>query len=147
MSGVPCRVRPVAPEREASSGAWSRSRTSRGGAAPFIGEDASRMPWVQAVPAGRRAMGARDSGPLSPAGLPRQRGGAAIFPPAAHGAWQTARRRRASVRALRPHPREGVMLAEFKKFLLQTNAMALAVGVIIGGAVGKVVSSLVSDIL
>ena len=39
------------------------------------------------------------------------------------------------------------MLAEFKKFLLQTNAMALAVGVIIGGAVGKVVSSLVSDIL
>jgi large conductance mechanosensitive channel len=39
------------------------------------------------------------------------------------------------------------MLAEFKKFLLQTNAMALAVGVIIGGAVGKVVSSLVSDLL
>jgi large conductance mechanosensitive channel len=39
------------------------------------------------------------------------------------------------------------MLAEFKKFLLQTNALALAVGVIIGGAVGKVVSSLVSDIL
>lgn len=39
------------------------------------------------------------------------------------------------------------MLAEFKKFLLQTNAMALAVGVIIGGAVGKVVSSLVSDVL
>src|SRR5690242_10974494 len=80
-----------------------------------------------------------------PAGGPaRLCRGAAIFPPAAHGAWQTARRRRASVRALRPHPREGVMLAEFKKFLLQTNAMALAVGVIIGGAVGKVVSSLVS---
>jgi large conductance mechanosensitive channel len=39
------------------------------------------------------------------------------------------------------------MLQEFKKFLLQTNALALAVGVIIGGAVGKVVSSLVSDIL
>ena len=39
------------------------------------------------------------------------------------------------------------MLGEFKKFLLQTNAMALAVGVIIGGAVGKVVSSLVADIL
>jgi large conductance mechanosensitive channel len=39
------------------------------------------------------------------------------------------------------------MMAEFKKFLLQTNALALAVGVIIGGAVGKVVSSLVSDIL
>ena len=39
------------------------------------------------------------------------------------------------------------MLQDFKKFLLQTNALALAVGVIIGGAVGKVVSSLVSDIL
>jgi len=39
------------------------------------------------------------------------------------------------------------MLDEFKKFLLQTNALALAVGVIIGGAVGKVVSSLVSDLL
>jgi large conductance mechanosensitive channel len=39
------------------------------------------------------------------------------------------------------------MLAEFNKFLLQTNALALAVGVIIGGAVGKVVSSLVADIL
>jgi large conductance mechanosensitive channel len=39
------------------------------------------------------------------------------------------------------------MLQEFRKFLLQTNALALAVGVIIGGAVGKVVSSLVGDIL
>ncbi len=39
------------------------------------------------------------------------------------------------------------MLKEFKGFLLQTNALALAVGVIIGGAVGKVVSSLVADIL
>ena len=39
------------------------------------------------------------------------------------------------------------MLDDFKKFLLQTNALALAVGVIIGAAVGKVVSSLASDIL
>ena len=39
------------------------------------------------------------------------------------------------------------MLKEFKNFLLQTNALALAVGVIIGAAVGKVVSSLVADIL
>jgi large conductance mechanosensitive channel len=39
------------------------------------------------------------------------------------------------------------MLGEFKKFLLQTNALALAIGVIIGGAVGKVVSSLVADVL
>ena len=36
------------------------------------------------------------------------------------------------------------MLKEFKDFLLKTNAFALAVGVIIGGAVGKVVSSIVS---
>lgn len=35
----------------------------------------------------------------------------------------------------------------FIKFLQETNALALAVGVIIGGAVGKVVSSLVGDIL
>ena len=39
------------------------------------------------------------------------------------------------------------MLDEFRKFLLQTNALALAVGVIIGAAVGKLVGSLVSDIL
>jgi large conductance mechanosensitive channel len=39
------------------------------------------------------------------------------------------------------------MFETFKKFLLQTNALALAVGVIIGAAVGKVVTSLVGDIL
>ncbi|HEY6866287.1 MAG TPA: large conductance mechanosensitive channel protein MscL [Candidatus Eisenbacteria bacterium] len=39
------------------------------------------------------------------------------------------------------------MFEEFKKFLLQTNALALAVGVIIGGAIGKMVSSLVGDVL
>lgn len=39
------------------------------------------------------------------------------------------------------------MLNEFKAFLLKTNALALAIGVIIGGAVGKVVASLVSDVL
>jgi large conductance mechanosensitive channel len=39
------------------------------------------------------------------------------------------------------------MLSDFRKFLLQTNALALAVAVIIGAAVGKVVSSLVADIL
>jgi large conductance mechanosensitive channel len=39
------------------------------------------------------------------------------------------------------------VIKEFRAFLLQTNALALAVGVIIGGAVGKVVSSLVADIL
>lgn len=39
------------------------------------------------------------------------------------------------------------MLEEFRSFLLKTNALALAIGVIIGGAVGKVVSSLAADLL
>ena len=39
------------------------------------------------------------------------------------------------------------MIAEFKSFLLKTNALALAVGVIIGAALGGVVNSLVNDII
>lgn len=39
------------------------------------------------------------------------------------------------------------MVKQFRDFLLQTNALALAIGVIIGSAVGKVVSSIVSDLL
>lgn len=39
------------------------------------------------------------------------------------------------------------MLKEFKEFALKGNVMDLAVGVIIGGAFGKIVSSLVSDII
>lgn len=39
------------------------------------------------------------------------------------------------------------MLEEFKKFALKGNVMDLAVGVIIGGAFGKIVSSLVADIM
>lgn len=39
------------------------------------------------------------------------------------------------------------MLSEFKGFLLRTNALALAVGVIIGVAAGTVVTSLVNDII
>lgn len=39
------------------------------------------------------------------------------------------------------------MVAEFKEFLTKTNALALAIGVIIGGASGKVVSALVDNIL
>ena len=35
----------------------------------------------------------------------------------------------------------------FKEFLLKTNALALAIGVIIGAALGTVVASLVNDIL
>jgi large conductance mechanosensitive channel len=38
------------------------------------------------------------------------------------------------------------MVKEFKEFLTKTNAMALAIGVIIGAASGKVVSALVADI-
>jgi large conductance mechanosensitive channel len=39
------------------------------------------------------------------------------------------------------------MLAEFKSFLLKTNALALAIGVVIGAALGSVVTSLVNDII
>lgn len=39
------------------------------------------------------------------------------------------------------------MLKEFKEFALKGNVIDLAVGVIIGGAFGKIVSSLVNDIL
>jgi len=39
------------------------------------------------------------------------------------------------------------MLSEFRAFLLRTNALALAIGVIIGGALGTVVNSLVNDII
>ena len=39
------------------------------------------------------------------------------------------------------------MMAEFKEFLVKTNALALAVGVIIGVALGNVVGSLVNDII
>jgi large conductance mechanosensitive channel len=39
------------------------------------------------------------------------------------------------------------MLAEFRGFLTKTNALALAVGVITGAAVGNVVSSLAADLL
>jgi large conductance mechanosensitive channel len=49
----------------------------------------------------------------------------------------------------RPNTQEEgpAMLSEFKAFLLKTNALALAIGVIIGGALGTVVSSLVNDII
>jgi large conductance mechanosensitive channel len=39
------------------------------------------------------------------------------------------------------------MLNDFKAFLTKSNALALAVGVIIGAATGKVVSATVEDIL
>ena len=39
------------------------------------------------------------------------------------------------------------MVKEFKEFLLKQNVVALAVAVIIGAAIGKVVSGLVDDLL
>jgi large conductance mechanosensitive channel len=39
------------------------------------------------------------------------------------------------------------MLGEFKKFVMRGNVFDLAVGVVIGAAFGKVVSSLVDDVL
>jgi large conductance mechanosensitive channel len=38
------------------------------------------------------------------------------------------------------------MFAEFKKFIMRGNVMDLAIGVIIGAAFGKIVTSLVNDI-
>ncbi len=39
------------------------------------------------------------------------------------------------------------MFAEFKKFIMRGNVVDLAVGVIIGGAFGKIVSSFVADVI
>ena len=39
------------------------------------------------------------------------------------------------------------MLKEFKDFAMNGNVLDMAIGVIIGGAFGKIVSSLVSDVL
>jgi len=39
------------------------------------------------------------------------------------------------------------MIKGFKEFLLKNNVLALAVAVIVGGAVGKVVTSLAADII
>jgi large conductance mechanosensitive channel len=46
-----------------------------------------------------------------------------------------------------PAAREGVMLEEFKKFVLRGNVVDLAIGVIIGAAFGAIVQSLVGDVL
>jgi len=39
------------------------------------------------------------------------------------------------------------MLKEFKEFAMRGNVMDMAVGIIIGGAFGKIVSSLVNDLI
>jgi large conductance mechanosensitive channel len=44
-------------------------------------------------------------------------------------------------------PSEGPMLKEFKEFAMRGNVFDMAVGIIIGAAFGKIVSSFVADIL
>lgn len=39
------------------------------------------------------------------------------------------------------------MISEFKEFAMKGNVMDMAVGIIIGGAFGKIISSLVDDII
>jgi large conductance mechanosensitive channel len=49
---------------------------------------------------------------------------------------------------IKTHPKkEREMIKEFKAFIMRGNVMDLAVAVIIGGAFGKIVTSLVSDII
>jgi large conductance mechanosensitive channel len=49
---------------------------------------------------------------------------------------------------MKTHPqKEKKMVKEFKEFIMRGNVMDLAVAVIIGGAFGKIVSSLVSDMI
>jgi large conductance mechanosensitive channel len=43
--------------------------------------------------------------------------------------------------------RENNMLKEFKEFVMRGNVVDLAIGIVIGGAFGKIVTSFVSDIL
>jgi large conductance mechanosensitive channel len=47
----------------------------------------------------------------------------------------------------RSKEKETPMIKEFKAFIMRGNVMELAVAVIIGGAFGKIVTSLVSDII
>ncbi|MDE6692857.1 MAG: large conductance mechanosensitive channel protein MscL, partial [Muribaculaceae bacterium] len=41
----------------------------------------------------------------------------------------------------------GKFLSDFKEFAMKGNVVDMAVGVIIGGAFGKIVTSLVNDII
>ena len=41
----------------------------------------------------------------------------------------------------------GKLMKEFKEFAIKGNVMDMAIGVVIGGAFGKIVSSLVADII
>jgi len=43
--------------------------------------------------------------------------------------------------------KEALMFKEFKEFAMKGNVLDLAIGIIIGGAFGKIVSSLVADVI
>lgn len=43
--------------------------------------------------------------------------------------------------------KEAIMIKEFKEFIAEGNVVDLAVGVVMGGAFGKIVASLVEDII
>jgi large conductance mechanosensitive channel len=51
------------------------------------------------------------------------------------------------VTAAKPDAKSESLLAQFRTFLLQTNALALAIGVVIGAAVSKLVTALVSGLI
>jgi large conductance mechanosensitive channel len=61
----------------------------------------------------------------------------------------TAPRRRTNNRPIKNTAKEKNMgmIQEFKEFAVKGNAMDLAVGVIIGGAFGKIVDSIVGDLI
>jgi large conductance mechanosensitive channel len=68
----------------------------------------------------------------------------------AHGITRLQDRQQQRLRSLRWKPggkRTIVMLQEFKNFIAKGNAIDLAVGVVIGAAFGKIVSSLVDDLI
>jgi large conductance mechanosensitive channel len=45
------------------------------------------------------------------------------------------------------HHQEEIMLKEFKEFALRGNVLDMAVGIIIGAAFGKIITSLVNDVI
>jgi large conductance mechanosensitive channel len=46
-----------------------------------------------------------------------------------------------------PERRRVIMLKEFKEFAMRGNVVDMAVGIVIGGAFGKIVSSFVNDVI
>lgn len=56
--------------------------------------------------------------------------------------------KRAALRAAAPEGRKDMgMMQEFKSFAMRGNVIDMAVGIIIGGAFGKIVSSFVNDVI